>query len=121
MSKVMLIEDDATMLNLLGMLLQFEGLDVVKLGNENTLQAIVDSMRHHQPDLAVVDVHIRQVNGFDVVRAVRKDTNLSQMRILMSSGMNSSIECMEAGCDDFILKPFMPDDLIKRIRNLLKK
>ena len=52
-----------------------------------------------------------------VVRAMRKDERFNDTRVIMASGMNLKDECLAGGADDFLLKPYMPDDLI----NLLKK
>jgi DNA-binding response OmpR family regulator len=115
----MLIEDDLTMLTLLGTLLQMEGYQVAKLKSEETLEEVLDSLRAEQPDLALVDIHIRHLSGFDVVRAMRKDSRLRSIRVLMSSGMNVRNESLLAGANGFILKPYMPDDLLKTVRGTL--
>ena len=121
MAKVMLIEDDATMLMLLGTLLDMEGFQVVKLANEQTPEEIVNTLRTEKPNVAMLDIHIRQMSGFDVVRLIRQDAEMKSLRVLMASGLDQHNECLAAGADSFMLKPFMPDDLIKRIRALSNK
>lgn len=72
------------------------------------------------PDLALIDVHLRNLSGFDVLRSIRSDTALGRTRVVMSSGSECRKECTEDGADDFLLKPYMPDDLIQIIRNTLE-
>ncbi len=119
MPKIMLVEDDATMLSLLQTLLQMEGYQVVKIKDES-LDGILSTFRQEEPDLALIDVHLRELNGFDVLRRIRKDTALANTRVVMSSGMECRTECLNYGADDFILKPYMPDDLIDVIFKTLK-
>ncbi len=119
MPKIMLVEDDATMLSLLQTLLQMEGYQVVKM-KEESLDGILSTMRQESPDLALVDVHLKELNGFDVLRSIRKEPALAGTRVLMSSGMECRSECLNFGADDFILKPYMPDDLIDAIHKTLK-
>jgi DNA-binding response OmpR family regulator len=120
MQKIMLIEDDKTMLSLLGTLLKMEGFQIISLTTEKTVEDILSTLRREMPNAALVDVHLQNVNGLDLLTCLRKEPDLSSIRILMSSGLDKSIECKQAGADDFILKPYMPDDLIKRIRRVLE-
>jgi DNA-binding response OmpR family regulator len=120
MPKVLLIEDDPTMLILLSTLLEMEGYQVVKLKHEETIDELLALLRREKPDAAMVDVHLHQVNGFDLLARARQDPKLKHVHILMSSGLDVSHECIEAGADDFILKPYTPDDLIHRIRAILE-
>jgi DNA-binding response OmpR family regulator len=120
MSKVMLVEDDKTMLTLLSTLLKMEGFQIVQLTTEQTVDDLIATLRREKPDAALVDVHLQHANGIDLVTRVRQDPDLNALRILMTSGLDASAECKQAGANDFILKPYMPDELIQRIRRVLK-
>ena len=121
MSKVMLIEDDKTMLTLLSTLLKMEGLQIIQLTTEQSVDDLLATLRREKPDAALVDVHLKHTNGIDLLVRVRQDPELGFLRILMSSGLDMSAESKIAGADDFILKPYMPDELIQRIRRVLQK
>src|SRR5512140_1471960 len=109
MSKIMLVEDDPTMLSLLRTLLKLEQFETVTLGErENVLEAIYQ----HRPDAVLLDVHLVQGNGVDFLREIRSDPSLHNIYIIMQSGMNLATECKAAGADTFLLKPYMPDTLI---------
>ena len=118
MPKVLLIEDDATMLSLLCTLLEIECFSVAKFTPE---MDILEQIRAEQPDVVVLDVNFQGMGGggFDVLKALRGDPALQGTRVLMVSGMDYEREALEAGADDFLLKPFMPDVLIQRIRALV--
>lgn len=120
MPKILLIEDDATMLNLLGTLLQMEGFQVAKVSKEETVEDFLETMRREKPDVALLDVHLHNVSGYDLLRQLRKDRDLRHIRVVMSSGMDVRTECLLAGANDFILKPYMPDDLIRLIRKTIE-
>jgi len=116
--KILLIEDDPIMLSLLETLLKMEGYQVVQFSGEK-LEDVTITLRNEKPDLALVDVNLRAFNGFEVLESIRCDANLKDIRVLMSSGLDVSIECIQRGADYFILKPYMPDDLIQSIRHVL--
>lgn len=118
--KILLIEDDVTMISLLCTLLQFEGFEVAQLGNDASLNAALDTIRQEEPDLILLDVHLREINGFDLLSAIQADPEIAQTRVIMSSGMDFSQRCLSAGAHEFILKPYLPDDLMKKIHKVLE-
>lgn len=120
MSKVMLIEDDATMNSLLSILLQLEGFEVVQLDDVDNLRDMLDAVRRAEPALALIDIHLKHLSGLELLHTIRQTAELDSMRVLMSSGMDFHDECLQAGADNFVLKPYMPDDLVDTIRQLLE-
>ena len=120
MLKVMLIEDDRTMLSLLSTLLEMEGFEV-KTPVDDQMDSLLNAFHLEEPNIALVDVNLRMGSGLDLLRKIRKDPDIKGTRILMSSGLNVKHECMKAGADGFILKPYMPDDLIKLIHKTIKQ
>lgn len=117
--KILLIEDDNTMLTLLRTLMRYEGYDVALLENDDNLDAIMNTVRREKPTLILLDVYLRQVSGFDLLQRIRQDDELKGTRVIMSSGMDFSIRCLNDGADAFILKPYMPDELIEKIRQII--
>jgi len=118
-NKVMLIEDDETMLSLISTLLEIEGFEVAQLKEDGCIDDIIGCIRQEQPALILLDVHLRRTNGFDLLRELRQDEALKSTRILMSSGMELSQQCNQQGADGFILKPYMPEELVGKIRSFL--
>jgi DNA-binding response OmpR family regulator len=120
MAKILLVEDDHMMISLLTTLLKIEGYDVLPLEDDSE-ESILCAICSQAPDLVLMDVNLRHTNGLDVLRWVRQQEGCQGVRILMSSGMDYNKECIEAGADSFILKPYMPDDLIQQMQSLLQR
>ncbi len=114
MPKVLLAEDDATMVTLLKTLLKMEGFEVVSL---DTDADVVEAVRRERPDVLLMDVHLSDQNGLDVLESLRKAEGAGRVRVVMTSGLNVEQECLDRGADDFLLKPFMPDHLIAILKN----
>jgi DNA-binding response OmpR family regulator len=118
MAKIVIVEDDVTMLSLLSTLLQMEGFQVLAT-KEDELENVFTQIQHEKPALVLVDVNLRRFKGFDLLRKMRSAADLGDTRVVMSSGIDFSTQCLQEGADDFILKPYMPDDLIRMIRKAL--
>jgi CheY-like chemotaxis protein len=111
--KVLVAEDDPTMVNLLKTLLKMEGFNVIALnGDENVVKAFGD----HCPDVLLMDVHLSRQNGLEILDSIRASPGGCNARIIMTSGLDVKDDCMKRGADGFILKPFMPDDLIQMLK-----
>jgi DNA-binding response OmpR family regulator len=106
---VMLAEDDETMVSLLKTLLGMEGYQVVALEMD---QVISDAVKANKPDVLLLDVHLPTVNGMDVLDQLRADPETETVSVVMTSGLNLEVECMRHGANEFLLKPYMPDDLL---------
>ena len=118
MPKIMLAEDDITMLSLLKTLLRLEGFETVTLSEEENIR---EALIREKPNVLLLDVHLTQGNGVDLLREIRADLNLNHVYVIMQSGMNLISECAAAGADTFLLKPYMPDSLIKAIKDGLEQ
>jgi DNA-binding response OmpR family regulator len=118
MAKVMLIEDDPTMLSLLNTLLEIEGYEVVQLEN---FDKVVDSVRSIVPDVILMDVHLKDIDGLNLLESIRKENAFESVKVIMSSGMDFKDESILKGANGFLLKPYMPDELIILINQLLEK
>ncbi len=121
MPKVMLVEDSPSLRELMALLLQMEGFEVVV--GPTRPEAILTALHQQQPEVAILDVHLRgyEASGLDVVRAVRQDPGLNQVRLLLISGMDYSLEAADSGADAFLSKPFSGDELVAKVRSLVAK
>ena len=121
MAKVMLVEDDPTMGDLLNTLLTLEGYDVnCSTGDQDILELV----REDEPDLIMLDVHLRigggrEVNGFELLKKIRSDEDLIYTKVIMSSGIDFRIKSAEEGANGFLLKPYNPEELINLIKDLV--
>jgi len=114
MTTVLLADDDYTMVSLLKTLLGMEGYQVVtlldKTGN------VLENIRAAKPDFLLIDVYLGDRNGLDLVREIRQTPDLKNIKIIVASGIDKSEECLQAGADYFLLKPYMPNDLFDVLR-----
>jgi len=113
MAKILLAEDDATMVSLLITLLNMEGFEVVALDANADIAAAV---QREKPHALFMDVHLGGQSGMKILEKIRKNRDTAHVRIVMTSGMNMKDECMKQGANAFLLKPFMPDDLISALK-----
>lgn len=120
-AKIMVIEDDALMSSLLETLLQLEGYRVVQVEKESNLEEVLETMRLEKPALVLLDVHLqdKHSDGFDLLHQIRIDQVLDGTRVVMSSGADYTQRSREAGADGFIMKPYMPDELVGKIKQAL--
>lgn len=113
MPKVMIAEDDATMVSLLKTLLKMEGFETVVL---NIDADVPQAIRSERPDVLLLDVHLSRQSGLEILDSIRKSSDIQNVRVVMSSGANVKEECMNHGANGFLLKPYMPDDLISLLK-----
>jgi len=119
LNKIMLIEDDSTMVTLLKTFLEFEGFEISPLDTYASITEILGCIRQEKPDIVLLDVHLNNFSGFDLLKAIRDDLELKDLLILMSSGMDFQTRCSQEGADSFILKPYMPDQLTDAIKKMI--
>lgn len=120
MVSVMLVEDDPTMFQLLNTLLSMEGYQVFSSSGDGD---ILNSVLSNDPDVIMLDVHLRvsggtEVDGFEILKGIRSDPILNKKRVIISSGIDFRMKSAEEGADGFLLKPYMPEELIRMIKDL---
>jgi CheY-like chemotaxis protein len=113
MAKVLLAEDDRTMISLLKTLLNMEGYEVVALDVNADVPAAV---HQENPDVLFMDVHMGKQSGLEIMETIRKNPEFANLRVVMTSGLNVKDECLQRGANYFLLKPFMPDDLLRLLK-----
>lgn len=119
MAKILLVEDERTMVMLIGTLLKFEGFETATANSHASLAEILEFIQQEQPALILLDVNLQQFSGFELLACLRNEMQLSTIKVLMTSGSDYRERCQAAGADGFLLKPYMPDELIQRIRTLI--
>jgi DNA-binding response OmpR family regulator len=119
MAKILLADDDYTMVSLLQTLLGLEHYQVATLLDKKG--DILDNIRKEAADVLIMDIYLGDRNGMDVVRQIRKTSDLASLHIIMVSGIDKAEECKAAGANDFLLKPYMPSDLLKKLSDQISK
>ena len=116
MPRLLLAEDDHTMVSLLKTLLGMEGFQVETLLDKSG--EMLENIRRQMPDILLLDVHLGNLNGIELVQQIRQTPEIQHLKIIMFSGIDMEDQCLTAGADDFLMKPYMPDDLIQKLRAL---
>ena len=120
--KILLVDDDDVIRNLMGMYLQRGGFSVVKAEDGMTG---IEFFRAEKPDLVVLDVAMPEMSGFEVakrLRAIEKEEERSRTPIIILTAYARSFflaDSTEAGVDSYLTKPITPDQLLQHIKEFL--
>ena len=117
MDKLLLVEDDTTLIRMVRDYLIGEGFAVTAVTGQSAAQ---DAMDREKPDLALVDISLAEGNGFGVF-ADAKSREIPVIFLTASSDEFSVVTGLDMGADDYISKPFRPRELVSRIRNVLRR
>jgi DNA-binding response OmpR family regulator len=112
----MIVDDDRTMNSLLKTLLELDGFAVVLAPRGDLVMPTALSER---PDAVLMDVHIAEADGMELLREIRRHPELGALPVVMCSGMDVEHECRASGANAFILKPYPPDQLSSTLRKVI--
>jgi DNA-binding response OmpR family regulator len=106
--KILIVDDDRTTVKLLQTLLEMDGFEVFVSGRGQTALELA-----HQsvPDIFLVDYHLADMEGVDLVSRIRSEPVFAKTPIVVASGMNVEREALKAGANKFLVKPFEPSKL----------
>jgi two-component system OmpR family response regulator len=117
-NKVLLVEDDQTLLEVLKYNLIKEGYAI--LSATDGVQAL-DVARGQKPDLIVLDVMLPRLDGFEVCRILRRETTVPILMLTAKAGETDKVVGLELGADDYMTKPFSMREFIARIKAMLRR
>ncbi|HET6628205.1 MAG TPA: response regulator transcription factor [Woeseiaceae bacterium] len=116
--KILLVDDDLDLLAVTGFALRQAGFLVVPANNG--LEAL-DAYEAEQPDLAVLDINMPKMNGFELAQRLRERSDIPVMMLTVRHEDQDVVRALELGADDYLAKPFSPKVLVARIRALLRR
>lgn len=119
--KVMVVEDEQDIREILKNLLEDEGFQVIAL--ENGLN-ILEELRRSAPDLVLLDHILPGKTGVEVVREIRGQEKFARLPIIMVTGLSGEddkVTALDLGADDYVTKPFYPKELAARIKALARR
>lgn len=117
MDRLLLVEDDSTLIRMLTSFLNSENFEVTSVTGQ---RAAVTAMEENAPDLALVDISLADGNGFAVC-ARAKELGVPVIFLTASGDEYSVVTGLDMGADDYIAKPFRPRELVSRIRSVLRR
>ena len=119
--KILVVDDDADIRDVIKLTLAEENYEVIEAADgEEALRQI----RNKSPNLVLLDYRIPKVDGREVCRRVKKDILLRHLPIIMVTGsgeIDDKVGGIDAGADDYVVKPFEPKELLARIRMILRR
>ena len=115
---ILIAEDDADIRNLLTLYLQSEGYEVDAY--DNGADALAGA-RAHLPDLAILDVMMPQMDGYELTRALREMSDIPILILSARDQVNDKVLGLNFGADDYIAKPFNPLEIVARVRAQLRR
>jgi DNA-binding response OmpR family regulator len=86
-----------------------------------TGEAALQSVRRDRPDLVVLDLGLPGIDGLDVTRTIRRDSNLPVIMLTARDDELDKLLGLELGADDYLTKPFSPRELVARVRAVLRR
>ena len=120
-SKILVVEDDHDIAQLLAITMKKAGYEVAV--TENGYEAL-NSIRRHPPDLVILDLMIPGIDGFEVCKEMKRDPKTGAVPVLIVTARGEEIDRiigLELGADDYVVKPFSPRELLLRVRAILRR
>ena len=115
---ILIAEDDEDIRGLLRLYLESEGYQVMEAENGAAALALA---REHPPDMAILDIMMPEMNGFELTRALRKYSDVPILILSARSQDADKILGLNLGADDYIAKPFNPVEIVARVKAQLRR
>ena len=116
--KVLIVEDEQSISNFISMILTANGFDtiIVRTGEE-----ALTMIASHCPDMIVLDLGLPDMDGMEVLKSVRKWSNLPVVVVSARNHEHDKVEALDYGADDYLVKPINVNELVLRINALLRR
>ncbi len=116
MTRIMIVDDDRTTVKLLQTLLELDGFEIQSAGRAADVMPLALTF---QPQLFLMDYHLTDADGVEVIRGLRASDEFANTPIIMTSGLDVEEEALEAGATRFLVKPFEPEELPELFNSLI--
>ncbi len=118
MATILVVDDDRKLVDMLRLTLSYEGYQVLTAGDGREALALA---RGRRPDLVVLDWMLPGLDGVGVLRALRSDDGTPVLMLTARDTVADRVVGLDAGADDYLVKPFAPVELLARVRALLRR
>lgn len=115
---VLVVDDDASLAEMLSIVLRQEGFDSRIVGRGDVA---LDAFRDYKPDLVLLDLMLPGKDGIDVCKEIRAESGVPIVMLTAKGDTIDVVLGLESGADDYIVKPFKPKELIARIRARVRR
>ena len=115
---VLVVDDDPRILSMMRRILELDGYSVVTAAEGD---AALETLRREQVDLVVLDVMMPGADGFEVCRTVRRESPVPILMLTARDESTDKVNGLDCGADDYVVKPFDAEELLARVRALLRR
>jgi two-component system KDP operon response regulator KdpE len=116
--ELLLIDDDAEFLESLHRILSDKGYAIRSAKNAYSAMRQFD---HYPPDLILLDIDLPEINGFEILTSIRSKSNIPVLIVSGDKEDTDKVKALHLGADDYITKPFNPEELLARISAVLRR
>jgi two-component system KDP operon response regulator KdpE len=116
--RILIVDDEPNIVATVSPLLRARGYDVLSAVSG---RSGLDAVDREKPDLVVLDLGLPDMDGIDVCRHVREVSNVPIVVLSARGGEGDKVAALDAGADDYVTKPFGPEELLARIRAALRR
>ena len=116
--KILVVDDEAEIVRLVRAYLERAGFAVVTASEGRQALAV---FRHERPNLVVLDLNLPGMDGLDICRALRRDSDVPIIMLTARIEETDRLIGLELGADDYIVKPFSPREVVARVRTVLRR
>ena len=116
--KILVVDDELDIVKVVRAYLEQSGFRVVTAADGHHALTV---FRHEKPDLVVLDLNLPKMDGLDVCRAIRRDSNTPVIMLTARVDEADRLIGLEIGADDYIVKPFSPREVVARVRTVLRR
>ncbi|MEH3088093.1 MAG: MtrAB system response regulator MtrA [Microbacterium arborescens] len=116
-SRILVVDDDTALAEMIGIVLRTEGFDTVFCADG---AAAVEAWRTEKPDLILLDLMLPGMDGIEICTRVRAESGIPIIMLTARTDTADVVRGLESGADDYIVKPFNPKELVARIRTRLR-
>jgi DNA-binding response OmpR family regulator len=116
--KILVVDDELDIVKVVRAYLERSGFRVITASDG---QQALAAFRHERPNLVVLDLNLPKMDGLDVCRAIRRDSNVPIIMLTARVEETDRLIGLEIGADDYIVKPFSPREVVARVRTVLRR
>lgn len=118
MTKILVVDDEPMVREVLSQYLASDGFTIIEAGDGD---AAVSAVGEHTPDLVLLDLMLPKRNGLDVLSFIRSTSELPVILLTARGDESDRVRGLEAGADDYVVKPFSAREVVARVRSVLRR
>lgn len=119
--KILIVDDEKELVSLVSLHMKMAGYDVLSAANGEKALEIAEE---EKPDLIILDLMLPKVDGWEVCRRLREESNIAKVPVIMLTARaetDDKLKGFEVGADDYVTKPFSPRELVARVKRVLAR